>query len=217
MVLYHLHRACEDAQLEQLKLAVECLGISQRQIGKIKTVHEAYNFLDGQQSTASEAIPLLYAVLEEMDVHAHELSALKNFTTTKQLEACRKRKDFGFSKMIIKLCNEFGQEDFKNFRQCCLTQFGHTVNSDHYPTIEMLFQKLIRARKVVYPDSVQGLSEILTGMQKESSLEYVQEYKCMTGNLSQATEKGELGRSLSPLIIEENLLSSIIYFRTVNM
>ncbi len=192
MVLYRIHRACEYAQFEQLKLAVECLGISQRQIDRMKQVYEAYNFLDSQQSTTSEAIPLLYAVLEEMDVQALELSALKKFTTSKQLEACRKRKDFGFAKMIIKLCNEFGEEDFRDFRQLCLVHLDHTVNSDHCDTIVKLFQKLIRAKKVVHPGSVQVLSEILTGMQKESSLEYVQEYNRVIGNFSQATQEGEV-------------------------
>ncbi len=125
-------------------------------------------------------------------MQALELSALKKFTTSKQLEACRKRNDFGFAKMIIKLCNEFGDEDFRNFRQLCLVHLDHTVNSDHCLTIVKLFQKLIRAKKVVHPGSVQVLSEILTGMQKESSLVYVQEYNRGIGNFSQATQEGEV-------------------------
>ncbi len=119
------------------------------------------------------------------------LASLKKCTTTEQLEACRKRKDFSFTKMIIKLCNEFSQEDFKNFQQLCIVHLDHTVHPDRCPTIVKLFQKLIQARKVVYPGNVEDLSDILTAMQKESSLEYVHEYKCMIGNLSQATQEGE--------------------------
>ncbi len=191
-VLYHLNNACEGAQLEQLKLAVECLRIGQGKVDKVNSVHDAYNCLCCEQLTANEAIPLLYAILEEIAVPVRVLSGLKKSTTTEKLKECRKRKDFSFAKMIIKLCNEFTQEDFRNFRQLCLVHLDHTVNSDHCNTIVKLFQKLIRARKVVHPGSVQVLSEILTEMQKESSLEYVQEYNRVIGNLSEATQEGEV-------------------------
>ncbi len=195
-VLYHLDDACEGAQLEQLKLALECLGIGQGKVNKVKKVHDAYHCLCCEQSTANEAIPLLYAVLEEIAVPVKVLSGLKKWTTTEKLKECCKRKDFSFAKMIIKLCNEFSQEDFEKFCQLCLVYLEHTVNSDHCNTIVKLFQKLIRARKVVYPGSVQVLSEILREMQKESSLEYVQAYNRVIGDLSQETEEGEISFTL---------------------
>ncbi len=196
-VLYHLNLlACEGAQLEQLKLAVECLGIGQGKVDRVKTVHDAYNCLCCEHSTANEAIPLLHAVLEEIGVPVRVLLGLKKRTTAEKLKECCKRKDFSFAKMIIKLCNEFSQEDFNIFRQLCLVHLYHTVNPDHCPTIVKLFQMLIQARKVVHPGSVQVLSEILVVMQKESGLEYVQAYNRVIGDLSQATEEGEISFTL---------------------
>ncbi len=193
--LFHLEQACDkDIVIGKLKLAVECLGLTVAQIETIVYITDAYQQLNCHDSTAGQSLPLLCAILGEMNVPVEQLSDLKKFTTDKAIRECQKRTDFGFAKMIIKLCNDFSRDDFETFRSLCLGHFDTRVHSSQCPTIVELFQKLIRARKVVWPRSVQALVEILTEMQKEVSLVHVDEYKNLIGIISSPTDvdQGEI-------------------------
>ncbi len=195
IALYRLQQACDkDRVIGELKLAVECLGLTVAQIETIVSITNAYQQLNCHDSTAGQSLPLLCAILGEMSVPVKQLSDLKKFTTDKAIRECQKRTDFGFAKMIIKLCNDFSLDDFETFRSLCLGHFDTRVHSSQCPTIVELFQKLIRARKVVWRRSVQVLVEILNEMQKESSLVHVDEYKKLIGIISSPTDvdQGEI-------------------------
>ncbi len=190
--LNRLQDASDINILELLKLALECLGLSVAQVMKIRSFSDAYNELKSCKSTADQSLPLLCAVLGEMSVSVKELDNVKKHTTDEAIEKCQKRKDFGFAKMIIKLCGEFTEEEFATFRHLSLAYLEHKLDVTHFPTIIKLFQTLIRARKVVWAGSVEVLSDILSEMKKESSLVYVDEYKRLIGLLGVPTDPGDL-------------------------
>ncbi len=191
--LNRLQRASDPDCLELLKLALECLGVGLTKTEKIRSFSDAYNELKSCKSTADQSLPLLCAVLGEMSVPVKELDNLKKHTTVEATRECETRKDFGFTKMIIRLCGEFTEEEFATFRHLSLAYLDRTLNVSHFPTIVKLFQKLIQAQRVVWSESVEVLCKILSEMQKESSLKYVYEYKSKMGLFGTATsDQGEL-------------------------
>ena len=182
-----LQEACDSKQFEQTKLGSVCLGVPRGIIEKTERLSDIRDKLNNHARLKRCGLEFLCALLKVVGIAVEELAKLEKHISSKDLELCRNRKDFKFAKLIILLCNDMTDDDFKKFFSLCRGHFQHTILLEKYPTIEKFFHKLIEERKVVLPNNVKDLEKILReGMGKAHSLRHVEEYKRAVGLLQQS-------------------------------
>lgn len=187
--MFHLPDAFDKDGLALLKLALECLGLDVTLVEKIQSIRDALHQLNSHDSIAGRSMPLLCAILSEMSVFVSELDDLKKYTTDEAIKRCQERKDFGFARMIIKVCRDFTKAEFEKLRYVCSTTLGLNADFWNCSTIIEFVQRLFQSQKK--EDTVKVLNDILTKMRKRNSLKYIDEYKCLIEFLVVPTVQGD--------------------------
>ena len=187
VVLHHLDDATKEKQFDQTRLGAASLGVPRGVVEKAVTLSDVRAELDIHSAPKGYGLVFLYALLKVIGVAARELDELKEYVTDQNVELCEQQDEFKFAKMVILLCNDMTEDDYKKFFNLCRGHFERTIQLEKYPTVEKFFLKLVEVKKVVWPRNVKDLEKILEELGKVESLKHVEEYKRTIGLVQQTS------------------------------